>query len=151
MLHADETPVSDAGPRRGQDQEGLRLGAMRAASSMPSLASIYDFCLGRGAKYPVRFLGPPREGEARLARHARARTNTALMLRPKMCGACSQCHRCIWEQAGGTAHITSAVLAYRRRMNSITDGARVCRGQGVVSAMSTLASALAFISRSTSA
>ncbi len=59
--HADETPEA-AGPGRRQDQRvyvwAYARGAFDAVRGV-----VYDFCVGRGAQYPIAFLGP--EGSER--------------------------------------------------------------------------------------
>ncbi|HTP71229.1 MAG TPA: IS66 family transposase [Burkholderiaceae bacterium] len=62
VLHADETPVAMLDPGAGKTKKAYVWAYARGAfAPMPGV--VYDFCLGRGAQYPIRFLGPPREGE----------------------------------------------------------------------------------------
>lgn len=56
MLNADETPVGDAQLQRGQDKTRLSPGDARGTFDAV-LGVIYDFCVGRGARFPIVFLG----------------------------------------------------------------------------------------------
>jgi len=63
VLHADETPVAMLDPGAGKTKKAYVWAYARGAfDATPGV--VYDFCLGRGAQYPIQFLGPPREGEA---------------------------------------------------------------------------------------
>ena len=62
VLHADETPVAMLDPGAGKTRKAYVWAYARGAFD-PTPGVVYDFCLGRGAHYPIRFLGPPREGE----------------------------------------------------------------------------------------
>jgi transposase len=62
VLHADETPVAMLDPGAGKTKKAYVWAYARGAfAPMPGV--VYDFCLGRGAQYPIKFLGPPREGD----------------------------------------------------------------------------------------
>jgi transposase len=62
VLHADETPVAMLDPGAGKTKKAYVWAYARGAfDQTPGV--VYDFCLGRGAQYPIKFLGPPREGE----------------------------------------------------------------------------------------
>ena len=62
VLHADETPVAMLDPGAGKTKKAYVWAYARGAfDAKPGV--VYDFCAGRGAHYPIRFLGPPREGE----------------------------------------------------------------------------------------
>jgi transposase len=62
VLHADETPVAMLDPGAGKTKKAYVWAYARGAfDATPGV--VYDFCLGRGAQYPIQFLGPPREGE----------------------------------------------------------------------------------------
>jgi transposase len=62
VLHADETPVAMLDPGAGKTKKAYVWAYARGAfDATPGV--VYDFCLGRGAHYPIQFLGPPREGE----------------------------------------------------------------------------------------
>jgi transposase len=63
VLHADETPVAMLDPGAGKTKKAYVWAYARGAFD-PTPGVVYDFCLGRGAQYPIKFLGPPREGEA---------------------------------------------------------------------------------------
>jgi len=60
VLHADETPVSMLDPGAGKTKKAYVWGYARGVFD-PTPGVIYEFCLGRGAQYPVRFL-QAREG-----------------------------------------------------------------------------------------
>jgi transposase len=62
VLHADETPVAMLDPGAGKTRRAYVWAYARGAFD-PVPGVVYDFCLGRGAHYPIKFLGPPREGE----------------------------------------------------------------------------------------
>lgn len=62
VLHADETPVAMLDPGAGKTKKAYVWAYARGAFD-PTPGVVYDFCLGRAAHYPIRFLGPPREGE----------------------------------------------------------------------------------------
>jgi len=62
VLHADETPVAMLDPGAGKTKKAYVWAYARGAFD-PTPGVVYDFCPGRGAHYPIRFLGPPREGE----------------------------------------------------------------------------------------
>ena len=55
VLHADETPVSMLDPGAGKTKRAYVWAYARSAlDALPGVA--YDFCIGRGAKYPMTFL-----------------------------------------------------------------------------------------------
>ncbi len=57
VLHADETPVAMLDPGAGKTKRAYVWTYARGAfDAVPGV--IYDFCAGRGAQYPVAFLGP---------------------------------------------------------------------------------------------
>lgn len=56
VLHADETPVAMLDPGAGKTKKAYVWGYARGVFD-PTPAVIYDFCVGRGAQYPVAFLG----------------------------------------------------------------------------------------------
>ena len=56
VLHADETPVALLDPGRGKTRKAYVWAYARGAFD-PTLGVIYDFCEGRGAQYPIAFLG----------------------------------------------------------------------------------------------
>jgi len=61
VLHADETPVAMLDPGRGKTKRAYVWTYARGAfDAVPGV--IYDFCVGRGAQYPVAFLGPDDDG-----------------------------------------------------------------------------------------
>jgi len=62
VLHADETPVAMLEPGAGKTKKAYVWAYARGAFD-PTPGVVYDFCLGRGAQYPIKFLAPPREGE----------------------------------------------------------------------------------------
>ncbi len=65
VLHVDETPVAVLDPGAGKTKRAYVWAYARGAlDATPGV--IYEFCAGRGAQYPIKFLGPPlhaREGE----------------------------------------------------------------------------------------
>jgi transposase len=62
VLHADETPVAVLDPGAGKTKKAYVWAYARGAfDATPGV--VYEFCAGRGAQYPIKFLGPPREGE----------------------------------------------------------------------------------------
>ncbi|GER19505.1 IS66 family transposase [Variovorax boronicumulans] len=66
VLHADETPVAMLDPGRGQTKRAYVWTYARGAfDAVPGV--IYDFCVGRGAQYPVAFLGPEDDGHGATA------------------------------------------------------------------------------------
>ena len=56
VLHADETPVALLDPGTGKTKRAYVWGYARGAFDATP-AVVYDFCLGRGAQYPLAFLG----------------------------------------------------------------------------------------------
>jgi len=62
VLHADETPVAMLDPGAGKTKKAYVWAYARGAFD-PTPGVVYDFCMGRGAQYPIKFLAPPREGE----------------------------------------------------------------------------------------
>jgi len=61
VLHADETPVPMLDPGAGKTRKAY-VWAWARSQHDPQPGVIYEFCLGRGARYPVAFLagqGPP--------------------------------------------------------------------------------------------
>jgi transposase len=62
VLHADETPVAMLDPGAGKTKKAYVWAYARGAFD-PTPGVVYDFCPGRGAHYPIQFLGPPRDGE----------------------------------------------------------------------------------------
>ncbi|AMM25191.1 IS66 family transposase [Variovorax sp. PAMC 28711] len=66
VLHADETPVAMLDPGRGKTKRAYVWTYARGAfDAVPGV--IYDFCVGRGAQYPVAFLGPDDDGHGATA------------------------------------------------------------------------------------
>ncbi len=55
VLHADETPVNMLDPGAGKTKRAYIWAYARSGFDV-SPGVVYDFCLGRGAKYPVAFL-----------------------------------------------------------------------------------------------
>ena len=55
VLHADETPVRMLDPEAGKTTKAY-VWAYARGEHDPVLGVIYDFCIGRGAKYPIAFL-----------------------------------------------------------------------------------------------
>lgn len=56
VLHADETPVALLDPGAGKTRRAYVWAYARSLhDAVPAV--VYDFCLGRGAQYPVAFLG----------------------------------------------------------------------------------------------
>lgn len=56
VLHADETPVPLLDPGAGKTKKAY-IWAWARSLHDPHQGVIYEFCLGRGAQYPVAFLG----------------------------------------------------------------------------------------------
>ncbi|MBC7707365.1 MAG: IS66 family transposase [Rhodoferax sp.] len=55
VIHADETPVAMLDPGAGGTKRAYILAYARSGFDV-SPGVVYDFCLGRGAKYPLEFL-----------------------------------------------------------------------------------------------
>ncbi len=55
VLHADETPISLLDPAAGKTKKAYMWAYARGAFE-PEPGVVFDFCLGRGAKYPAEFL-----------------------------------------------------------------------------------------------
>ena len=56
VLHADETPVNMLDPGAGKTKRAYIWAYARGSfDALPGVA--YDFCVGRGAQYPIAFLG----------------------------------------------------------------------------------------------
>lgn len=56
IVQADETPVAMLDPGAGKTKKAYIWGYARGAfDAMPAV--VYDFCTGRGARFPVEFLG----------------------------------------------------------------------------------------------
>ena len=67
VLHADETPVALLDPGAGKTRRAY-VWAYARSHHDPTPGVVYDFCLGRGAQYPVAFLaGDARAGQRRWA------------------------------------------------------------------------------------
>ncbi|GAB7549154.1 IS66 family transposase [Cupriavidus sp. 8B] len=60
VLHADETPVAMLDPGAGKTKRAY-IWAYSRGTFDPQPGVIYDFCVGRGAQYPIAFLGGTRE------------------------------------------------------------------------------------------
>jgi transposase len=56
VLHADETPVAMLHPGAGKTRRAYIWAYARSAFDAAQ-GVVYDFCLGRGAQYPIAFLG----------------------------------------------------------------------------------------------
>jgi transposase len=56
VLHADETPVPLLDPGAGKTKKAY-IWAWARSHHDPTPGVVYEFCLGRGAQYPVAFLG----------------------------------------------------------------------------------------------
>ncbi|MEB0113693.1 IS66 family transposase [Variovorax sp. RTB1] len=64
VLHADETPVAMLDPGAGKTRRAYVWAYARGAfDAVPGV--IYDFCVGRGARFPIAFLGPANDGRER--------------------------------------------------------------------------------------
>lgn len=59
-LHVDETPVAMLDPGAGKTRRAYVWGYARGAFD-PTPGVVYDFCVGRGALYPLAFLGGDHE------------------------------------------------------------------------------------------
>lgn len=57
VLHADETPVPLLDPGRGKTKKAFVWAYARSTLDGGAPGVIYDFCTGRGAQYPLAFLG----------------------------------------------------------------------------------------------
>ncbi|MEJ8852763.1 IS66 family transposase [Variovorax rhizosphaerae] len=57
VLHADETPVPLLDPGRGKTKKAYVWAYARGTLDGAAPGVIYDFCAGRGAQYPLAFLG----------------------------------------------------------------------------------------------
>ena len=55
VLHADETPVNMLDPGAGKTKKAYICAYARGAFD-PHAGVVYDFCVGRGAQYPIAFL-----------------------------------------------------------------------------------------------
>jgi transposase len=67
VLHGDETPVALLDPGAGKTKRAY-VWAYARSHHDPTPGVVYDFCLGRGAQYPVAFLaGDERTGQRRWA------------------------------------------------------------------------------------
>ena len=55
VVHADETPVAMLDPGAGKTKRAYVWAYARSGFDV-SLGVVYEFCLGRGAKYPLEFL-----------------------------------------------------------------------------------------------
>ena len=67
VLHADETPVALLDPGAGKTRR-VYVWAYARSRHDPTPGVVYDFCLGRGAQYPLAFLaGDERSGRRRWA------------------------------------------------------------------------------------
>lgn len=55
VVHADETPIALLDPGRGKTRKAYMWAYARGAFD-PEPAVVYDFCAGRGGKYPLEFL-----------------------------------------------------------------------------------------------
>jgi len=64
VLHADETPVAMLDPGAGKTKKAYVWAYARGVFD-PIPGVIYDFCLGRGAQYPVAFLGGTKDDAKR--------------------------------------------------------------------------------------
>jgi transposase len=61
VLHADETPVAMLDPGAGKTRRAYVWAYARGAlDAVPGV--IYDFCIGRGARFPIVFLGAAEDG-----------------------------------------------------------------------------------------
>ena len=55
VLHADETPIALLDPGAGKTKKAYMWAYARGAFE-PEPGVVFDFCLGRGGKYPLEFL-----------------------------------------------------------------------------------------------
>lgn len=62
VLHADETPVAMLDPGAGKTKKAYVWAYARGAYD-PTPGVVYDFCLGRGAQYPIAFLQAPSQAQ----------------------------------------------------------------------------------------
>jgi transposase len=62
VLHVDETPVAMLDPGAGKTKRAYVWAYARGAFD-PVPGVIYDFCIGRGAQFPIAFLGATDGGE----------------------------------------------------------------------------------------
>jgi len=84
IVHADETPISLLDPGAGKTRKAFMWAYARGAFE-PEPGVVFDFCAGRGAKYPLAFLG---EWRGTLVVDAYAAYNAALALEGRSTALC---------------------------------------------------------------
>lgn len=124
VLHADETPVPLLDPGSGKTKKAY-VWAWARSHHDPHPGVIYEFCLGRGAQYPVAFLagkGPPcaeREWSGTLITDQYAGYNAVLDAKvypQRRSAACAAHARRYFEELsrGGSSASAVATEALRR-------------------------------------
>ena len=124
VLHADETPVPLLDPGSGKTRKAY-VWAWARSHHDPNPGVIYEFCLGRGAQYPVAFLGgkgPPcaeREWNGTLITDQYAGYNAVLDAKiypQRRSAACAAHARRYFEELsrGGSSASAVATEALRR-------------------------------------
>ena len=124
VLHADETPVPMLEPGAGKTKKAY-IWAWARSLHDPHPGVIYEFCLGRGAQYPVAFLGgkgppypePAWNGTLITDRYAGFNTVLDAKLYPqRKAAACAAHARRYFEELsrGGSSASAVATEAMRR-------------------------------------
>ena len=124
VLHADETPVPLLDPGAGKTKKAY-VWAWARSHHDPTPGVIYEFCLGRGAQYPLAFLGgkrspypePPWEGTLITDQYAGYNAVLDAKVWPKRRSAICAAHaRRYFEELsrGGSSASSVATEAMRR-------------------------------------
>ena len=139
VLHADETPVPLLDPGAGKTKKAY-VWAWARSHHDPHPGVIYEFCLGRGAQYPLAFLGgkgppapePAWQGTLITDQYAgyNAVVDAKRYSQRKSAACAAHAHRRFEELSRGK-HSASAVAA-----EAMQRWARIYRAEGAFSEMS---------------
>ena len=139
VLHADETPVPLLDPGAGKTKKAY-VWAWARSHHDPHPGVIYEFCLGRGAQYPLAFLGgkgppaPEPAWQGTLITDQYAAYNAVLDAKrypQRKSAACAAHARRRFEELSRGEHSASAVAA-----EAMQRWARIYRAEGAFAEMS---------------
>jgi transposase len=140
VLHADETPIPLLDPGSGKTKRAY-IWAWARSHHDPNPGVIYEFCLGRGAQYPVAFLGgkrgprpqPAWNGTLLTDQYAAYKAVLDVKVHPQRKGAACAAHarRRFEELSGGSGSGSASSVA----LEAVQRWARIYRAEAAYTDM----------------